>query len=441
MSTKKNETTLKIVNETIKSSPALTRELGGPLTADNVSRLASLSYEGLNEFIGAILKVVKTYAYTTIFERIDNPFAPFFKEKLEAGFTVEDLYIKLFDGHDFDYTGADALKRHKPDVVDLFYSINFEKEYDISVSLEQSRTAFLSLSGIEQFMAQQYNSLFSSAERDIWKKCLEIFGDVYANGDYYNISASALSSDANIKSFLETLKNTISGFQFLGSTYNPLSTDVKTRPEDVLIIMPANVKNKIDVQILAGAFNLDKIEVRNQIITVPASSAFGAKLASEGTLAIVVDKNFFRIYPQTFDTLAQLNASGFFTNTHLLSRWIFSYGRFYNIARIYDASATYHFEIDNKTADSVNYVISAPTVATSPYHEGDYAENAIILVAKVGFETEAAAKLFKATVTDGAGNIIATPENTVTQALGGYVSAFEFNQYATDTVMIIEDTE
>lgn len=364
--------TLNIVNSAIQSSPVLMRELGGDLDESTIARLASLPYEALNEFVGAIMKVVKSYAYTTIFERADNPFAPFFREKLEAGFTVEDMYIKLFDGHDFDYTGAAALQRHKPDVVDMFYSVNFEKEYDISVSLEQAKTAFLTLSGVEQFMAQQYNSLYSSAERDIWRECLNIFGEVYTNGDYTETGVSALSSEANIKAFLETLKNTISGFQFLGTSYNPLATEVKTRPEDVLVVMPANVVNKVDVQTLAGAFNLDKIEIRNQIITVPATSGFGAKMASEGTLAIVVDKNFFRIYPQTFDALSQLNASGFFTNTHLLSRWIFSYGRFYNVARIYDSSATYALTTDLKNytgALATSWSKTAPA-GSSPFTEG-----------------------------------------------------------------------
>ena len=436
--------TLNIVNAVIRSSPVLMRDLGGPLNATSINQLAALPYESLNEFVGAIMKVVKSYAYTTIFERADNPFAPFFREKLEAGFTVEDMYIKLFAGHDFDYTGADALKRHKPDVVDMFYSVNFEKEYDISVSLEQAKTAFLTVSGVEQFMAQQYNALYSSAERDIWKECLNIFGEVYANGDYHNISASALSSDTNIKAFLETLKNTISGFRFLSTTYNPLSTEVKTRPEDILVIMPANVKNKVDVQTLAGAFNLDKIEVENQIITVPSENGFGAKLASEGTLALVVDKNFFRIFPQTFDALSQLNASGFFTNTHLLSRWIFSYGRFYNIARIYDESVFYNTELDNKTADEVNFVYS-PVMnkvnTLSPYHEATAIESAEVTISmNTAVETEAAATAFKCKIVYANGDDTGIEvRKTVPSGIGGYRCVFKYDQPAASVVAVIED--
>lgn len=376
MANRNNLITLDVVNTIINKSPVLMRELGGELTEDTISQLAALPYEALNEFVGAIMKLTRSYAYTTIFERANNPFAMFFREKLETGFTIEDLYVKLFDGHDFDYKGENALKRFKPDVASFFYSINFEKEYDISVSLEQSRTAFLSLNGIEQFMASQYNSMYSSAERDIWKQCLEIPSTVYLNGDYVSEGVGALETDADVKNFLETLKNKISEFQFLGNTNNPLKTDVITKPEDVLVILPAWVMNKVDVQTLAGAFNLDKIEIKNQIITVPSDSGFGALMSSRSTLAVIVDRNFFRIFPQTFDALSQLNASGFFTNTHLLSRWIFTYGRFYNIARIYDDETP----LFNVSADIAPIVYNASNSALN-VTEGPVAEGSTVRVA------------------------------------------------------------
>lgn len=442
MATNRNNLlTLEIVNTIINKSPVLMRELGGELTAENISRLAAMPYEALNEFVGAIMKITRSYAYTTIFDRANNPFAMFFREKLEAGFTVEDLYVKLFDGHDFDYEGNNALKRFKPNVESFYYSINFEKEYDISVSLEQSRTAFLTLTGIEQFMASQYQSMYSSAERDIWKQCLEIPSTVYLNGDYVSEGTAALDSDADIKDFLEKLKNKISEFQFLGSANNPLKTDIITRPEDVLVILPAWVANKIDVQTLSGAFNLDKIEIKNQIISVPSDSGFGGLMSSRSTLAVIVDRNFFRIFPQTFDALSQLNGSGFFTDTHLLSRWIFSYGRFYNIARIYDqetALFTVTGKLKNITAGAPGGLNLTPD---GPYAEGANIKATLPYVVSVNnnvVPTENNIKVYLEYADGSRKNVDFTVGS---EAAGAYPISANFDMVAANVILVVERVE
>jgi len=104
----------------------------------------------------------------------------------------------------------------------------------------------------------------------------------------------------------------------------------RSRPEDILIITKPDVLETINVDYLAGVFNLSKGEITGRIIEVPDDYGFGSYDINKNWLAIVLDKRFFRIYPTLYEGSSILNPASLVTNTFLTTEWVFSYGTFFN---------------------------------------------------------------------------------------------------------------
>ena len=84
----------------------------------NQNNLHNLSFEPpevLSDFVGVLGKIARQYIFDTVYSRDENPFAEFFMEELEAGMSVEDLYVDLIEGATpaWDDDGSVALSPEK----------------------------------------------------------------------------------------------------------------------------------------------------------------------------------------------------------------------------------------------------------------------------------------------------------------------------------------
>ena len=301
----------------------------------NLHELSLLPPETLNEFIGVLTKIVKQYVYDTTFDESDNPFAAFFQEKLPIGGSVEDLYVDLITGDipAWDDNGSVALSREKPTVQELYHNHNYEMQYKVSTSFVQARTAFLTEGGVNSLLNRIKGTMNSSAQYDLYLQCLELLSTAITNGAMKEKTGYTLDTEAGIKTFLKDLKLVVKDFKFMNSKYNYYGYTTKTPAEDIIIITKPKYLVKIDVDYLAGVFNLDKAEMRGRIIEVPDDYGFG-QFDREGSekeiIAVVMDKRMFRIFPEVFEGGAIYNPASLVTNSFLTLCYIFSYGLFFN---------------------------------------------------------------------------------------------------------------
>lgn len=301
----------------------------------NLHELSLLPPETLNEFIGVLTKIVKQYVYDTTFDESDNPFAAFFQEKLPVGGSVEDLYVDLITGDipAWDDDGSVALSRKKPTVQELYHNHNYEMQYKVSTSFVQARTAFLTEGGVNSLLNRIKGTMNSSAQYDLYLQCLELLSTAITNGAMKEKTGYNLDTEAGIKTFLKDLKLVVKDFKFMNSKYNYYGYTTKTPAEDIIIITKPKYLVKIDVDYLAGVFNLDKAELKGRIIEVPDDYGFG-QFDREGStkeiIAVVMDKRMFRIFPEVFEGGAIYNPASLVTNSFLTLCYIFSYGLFFN---------------------------------------------------------------------------------------------------------------
>lgn len=325
------------------------------INKDNLHNLSQLPPEDLNKWIDVLVKIVKSYAYSYIFNRSKNPFSEFYREKLESGFSIEDLYIQLITGKipAWDDNGSYALSKESPEVLSYYHKINYEMQYKVSTSYAQARTAFLTVSGVESFLNRILSQLSTACELDLYYNNLELLSTMFMNRAYYTENISGFSSEDNYNEFMLSLQNIIDDMKLPSNKFNSAGVLTSSDDDGIVIIATPKVINTINVMLLSGKYQLDKIDFKNRIIKVPTDYGFGTLLDASGVLAIVVDKNVFRIFPALYEASSIFNPASLVLNTFLTTEFIFSFAKFENAAIILDGSKTY-----TPTASATNGTIT-----------------------------------------------------------------------------------
>ena len=142
---------------------------------------------------------------------------------------------------------------------------------------------------------------------------------------YETVAYDDVNSAIDYKTLLVAIKNAVKGMQFVNSTFNTAGVVKKTNAEDIFILMPYKLKNKLDVEELAGVFNLDKAEIKDKIIEIDTEAVEGYEYV------YIVDKYAILDYTRLYEMLDQLNADGRFWNYFLHVE------RLFGISPLFDA--------------------------------------------------------------------------------------------------------
>ncbi|HZJ73638.1 MAG TPA: hypothetical protein VFC87_02425, partial [Perlabentimonas sp.] len=130
------------------------------------------------------------------------------------------------------------------------------------------------------------------------------------------------------KSFMKTIKSLTREFRQINESFNSAGVLTNTKSDDdIYILLKGKYKDNLDVDMLATAFNMDKLEIKHKVIVLPDNLEFDE---DDEIIGFIIDGGFFRIWPTLFEDSLQANAAGLFTNNFLTTVWIFSYATFFN---------------------------------------------------------------------------------------------------------------
>lgn len=244
-----------------------------------------------------------------------NPLAVFDKMPINNGDTIEQVVVGLVSEKVYDADGESALARLVNDNLAVRYFSDWTRtKFDYTIDIAKARKVMQEGKSVNDLTEKMVASL---AESDIYSKFTSI-KQLLAWGATPDATTSATplkdlgivygkSGDLDYKSILKKLKNIVKGMQFVNSDYNTASLVRSTEKNDIYIAMPYTLKNAIDVDELAGVFNLDKAEIKDKII----------ELDTNDNTIYVVDQNAILVYTRLYEMADQKNADGLFWNYFL----------------------------------------------------------------------------------------------------------------------------
>lgn len=320
-------------------------------TAENLHEVgdAILTYEAqTNEFVNALVNRIGLVILNN--RMATNPLAALKKGRLAVGETIEEIYIDVIKAQTYDPRAAqDTLfKRHLPNVSSVFHSVDSQLNYPLTISNEQLRKAFMSYDSLDRFIAGLVDSMYKSATLDEFIQMKQLISEWNNNGRFIIEPITAVTDAASAREAMIKIKAVSDGMTIFNNQMNYAGVWTSTPKDEQYLITTPDFNARMDVDVLAAAFHMDKAEFAGHVIVVDNIGDLG----DDGIEAILVDKNWYQVYDylRTFKTA--YNGEGLYWNY------------FYHVWMVYSLSPFANAVAFGTATPTVTALTVTPTTAT-----------------------------------------------------------------------------
>ena len=268
----------------------------GSVGAEVVANQITSNPAFTNEFLNA---VVNKICWQEIKTRRWNNKLKFLKgNKLPFGAVVEEIYNNPVIAEDYTYSSEDLLKVKKPDVKAMYYGVNYEKKFPVTISMTMVKRALSSQSEYDRFLNAIINSMYNGDEKEEFKTQKGLVDLAITNGQItvkqLDFKRSEMTKD-NTETLVKNIKTDSQMMTFLGSDYNKYdsvkqtderSLETYTPIENQVILVPVEIDTNMDVDVLAMAFNMSKKEFLARKVTVD-------NFTDKTVLGVLMDEAWF----------------------------------------------------------------------------------------------------------------------------------------------------
>lgn len=308
-------------------------------TAENLHEVgdAILTYEAqANEFVNALVNRIGLVILNN--RMATNPLAALKKGRLAVGETIEEIYIDVIKAQTYDPRAAqDTLfKRHLPNVSSVFHSVDSQLNYPLTISNEQLRKAFLSYDSLDRFIAGLVDSMYKSATLDEFIQMKQLISEWNENSRFIVEPITAVTDAASAREAMIKIKAVSDGMTIFNNQMNYAGVWTSTPKDEQYLITTPDFNARMDVDVLAAAFHMDKAEFAGHVIVVDNIGDLG----DVGIEAILVDKNWYQVYDylRTFKTA--YNGEGLYWNYFYHVWMVYSLSPFANAVAFGTATPT-----------------------------------------------------------------------------------------------------
>lgn len=310
-------------------------EVGAPITTYQSTQ---------NEFLNAL---VNRIALTIIQNKTaKNPLAILKKGTIPLGADIQEIFTNMAKDTGFDGEGSKLLTKTISDTKTLYHRINRKGQYPVTISKQQLQTAFTSFAQLEKMLGSIVTAMYSGDMYDEFILMKNLFADAILD-ETPKIVTTLLDDvvdESTGKKFIKAVKNASSAFTFPSSAFNkyydnkPITDEgdpviTWTPVEDQILIIRADIMNEIDVDVLASAFNMGKVEFMASVLKV---DSFGS---ATNCMAVLCDRSWIQVYDNLFETSEFYNSQGLYWN-YWLNHWqTYSFSLFANAVAFLDSEA------------------------------------------------------------------------------------------------------
>lgn len=234
---------------------------------------AILAYQPrMNEFVSSLVNRIGKVMITS--KLYQNPLSFMKQGILDMGESIEEIFVNIakVKGYDWNTTTDEAkllLQRTNPDIRTAFHALNLQVYYPVTITESELHLAFLSMNGVTDLILRIVNSLYSAANYDEY---IMMKYDIAVNAWAGNIAArtiKAVTDSASGSEAVKAIKAISRKFGFMSTEYNVAGVNnYEADPANIYVIMTADFESNVDVDVLASAFNISKVEFMGRRVVV-----------------------------------------------------------------------------------------------------------------------------------------------------------------------------
>ena len=309
-----------------------------------------------NEFVNALVnRIGIVRAESAVF---NNPYAILKKGKLEFGESIEEIFVNIAKVVDYKAEkGAEReFKRTLPDVRSVFHIVNWKVMYPVTIEDDELKEAFLSIDGVTDLIGRIVDSIYTGAEYDEFL----LFKYLIIKGVNDNDIKIETLENPTMNDYAEAFRGTSNLFPFMRTDYNAQGVKTSAPKDKQIIFMDAKFNAKFDVEVLAGAFNMDKADFMGRLFMIDDFTTFdnerwevirenstGLEEVTEAELdymqnikAILFNEDWFQVYDDLAKFTEKYVSSGLYWNYFYHTWKVVSWSPFANAVAFMATTAT-----------------------------------------------------------------------------------------------------
>lgn len=278
-------------------------EFGAPI-------LDSQNLNVLNDFVGLLKKVIATAVYNKTF---NNPLVGLEGDRMPLGQFIEDVYVNPAKARGFNVNDfAGLLQKYEAQIATQYLSVNSDLQYCVTITREKIRNAFTSWDQLEGLISGMINSLYNGAYITRYNQTKGLVTAAFTGNNVNYQVITNPTDEQTAKAMIMQMRAAYSKMQIPSVRYNAwnkvkggdLALKTWSDPEDIVVLISADVEALVDVEVLAAAFNMSKADFLGRVIVVDDFSQYNddGTVAVDGSniKAMIADKAWFKIKTQDF---------------------------------------------------------------------------------------------------------------------------------------------
>ena len=272
--------------------------------------LDSQNLNVMNDFISLLKKIVYTAVYNKTF---NNPLVSLEGERMPLGQFIEDVYVNPAHARGFNVNDfAGLLQKYEAEVATQYLTINSDMQYCVTITREKVRNAFTSWDQLEGLISGMVNSLYNGAYIQRYNATKGLVTAAFTGNNVQYQTVSNPTDEQSAKALVRQLRAAFSKMQIPSTKFNAwnkvkggrLTLKTWSDPEDIVVLISADVESLVDTEVLAAAFNMDKASFLGRVIVVDDFSQYDddGNLLVDGSAikAMIADRAWFKIKTQDF---------------------------------------------------------------------------------------------------------------------------------------------
>ena len=325
-----------------------------------------------NQFINALVNRIASVKVQSA--TFNNPYSMLKKGMIEFGETIEDIFVGIVKAVEYSPEKAEAreFKRTLPDVRSTFHTMNWRVMYPVTIQNDDLKLAFTSTDGVTNLIANIVEQVYTGAEYDEFLLFKYLLIKAISHGKMKPIT---IDTSADFKDSAVKFRGTSNALPFMSPNYNEASVKTTTPKDRQVIFMDAMYNAQFDVNVLAGAFNMEKADFIGRLFLIDNWTDFDnerfdvIRAESDGleeitaeelalladVKAVLLDEEWFQVYDNLNQFAETYVSSGLYWNYFYHIWKTISYSPFANAVVFVDSTASTSLpnsltvEIDNKS--------------------------------------------------------------------------------------------
>lgn len=208
-----------------------------------------------------------------------------------------------------EYLGDDVYGRYSLPTASVFHPLTFDHYYPVTIPEDALLTAFDGESGMSDYISEIMNAPILSDRNDMYLMKTQTFAEYARKGGFYRVHTpdvgAANSTEADAKGLLRLIQQMANELKASPMSamprYNAMSWVTPWRDSEAILFATPQVIAALNVEALAAAFNIDKVNVPYRIIPIP-EDMFGIGGQGGKVQAVLTTEDFFFCWDEMLET-------------------------------------------------------------------------------------------------------------------------------------------